>query len=60
MDKFESIKAFTQVVEAGGFAAAARQMGKGFDAFEFIHIFVEREGEREGGREKGSKGGAFR
>jgi DNA-binding transcriptional LysR family regulator len=27
MDKFESMKAFTQVVEAGGFAAAARQMG---------------------------------
>lgn len=26
MDKFESIRAFTQVVEAGGFAAAARQM----------------------------------
>ncbi|NJL46391.1 MAG: LysR family transcriptional regulator [Leptolyngbyaceae cyanobacterium SM2_5_2] len=27
MDKFESIRAFTQVVEAGGFAAAARRMG---------------------------------
>ncbi len=27
MDKFESMKAFAQVVEAGGFAAAARQMG---------------------------------
>lgn len=27
MDKFESIRAFVQVVEAGGFAAAARQMG---------------------------------
>lgn len=27
MDKFESMRAFTQVVEAGGFAAAARQMG---------------------------------
>ena len=27
MDKFESIRAFTQVVEAGGFAAASRQMG---------------------------------
>lgn len=27
MDKFESIRAFTQVVESGGFAAAARQMG---------------------------------
>jgi DNA-binding transcriptional LysR family regulator len=27
MDKFESLRAFTQVVEAGGFAAAARQMG---------------------------------
>lgn len=26
MDKFESIRAFTQVVEAGGFAAAARKM----------------------------------
>ena len=27
MDKFESMKAFTRVVEAGGFAAAARDMG---------------------------------
>ncbi|MEM8545392.1 MAG: LysR family transcriptional regulator [Cyanobacteria bacterium P01_H01_bin.119] len=27
MDKFESLRAFTQVVEAGGFAAAAREMG---------------------------------
>ncbi|WP_008318723.1 LysR family transcriptional regulator [Leptolyngbya sp. PCC 6406] len=27
MDKFESMRAFTQVVETGGFAAAARQMG---------------------------------
>ncbi len=27
MDKFESMQAFTQVVEAGGFAAAAREMG---------------------------------
>ena len=27
MDKFEQIRAFTQVVEAGGFAAAARQIG---------------------------------
>jgi DNA-binding transcriptional LysR family regulator len=27
MDKFESIRAFTQVVESGGFAAAARKMG---------------------------------
>lgn len=27
MDKFESMRAFTQVVEAGGFAAAARHMG---------------------------------
>jgi DNA-binding transcriptional LysR family regulator len=27
MDKFESIRAFTEVVEAGGFAAAARRMG---------------------------------
>ncbi|MEM6715063.1 MAG: LysR family transcriptional regulator [Cyanobacteria bacterium P01_C01_bin.147] len=27
MDKFESMQAFTQVVEAGGFAAAARKMG---------------------------------
>ncbi|WP_013324140.1 LysR family transcriptional regulator [Gloeothece verrucosa] len=26
MDKFESIKAFTQVIKAGGFAAAAREM----------------------------------
>lgn len=27
MDKFESLRAFTQVVECGGFAAAARRMG---------------------------------
>ena len=27
IDKFESIRAFTKVVEAGGFAAAAREMG---------------------------------
>jgi DNA-binding transcriptional LysR family regulator len=27
MDKFESFRAFTQVVNAGGFAAAAREMG---------------------------------
>ncbi|MBE7380410.1 MAG: LysR family transcriptional regulator [Leptolyngbya sp. SIO1E4] len=27
MDKFESMRAFVQVVEAGGFAAAAREMG---------------------------------
>lgn len=27
MDKFESMRAFTRVVDAGGFAAAARQMG---------------------------------
>lgn len=27
MDKFESMRAFVQVVEAGGFAAAARKMG---------------------------------
>ena len=27
MDKFESIRAFTKVVQAGGFAAAAREMG---------------------------------
>ncbi len=27
MDKFESLRAFTQVIQAGGFAAAARQMG---------------------------------
>ncbi len=27
MDKFESMRAFIQVVEAGGFAAAAREMG---------------------------------
>ncbi|MEO0406634.1 MAG: LysR substrate-binding domain-containing protein [Cyanobacteria bacterium P01_A01_bin.135] len=27
MDKFDSLNAFTQVIEAGGFAAAARRMG---------------------------------
>jgi DNA-binding transcriptional LysR family regulator len=43
MDKFESIKAFTQVVEAGGFAAAARQMGVSRSAVNKLVINLENE-----------------
>jgi DNA-binding transcriptional LysR family regulator len=41
MDKFESIKAFTQVVEAGGFAAAARKMGVSRSAVNKLVINLE-------------------
>jgi DNA-binding transcriptional LysR family regulator len=41
MDKFESIRAFTQVVEAGGFAAAARQMGLSRSAVNKLVINLE-------------------
>ncbi len=41
MDKFESMKAFTQVVEAGGFAAAARHMGLSRSAVNKLVINLE-------------------
>ncbi|MFH7243591.1 MAG: LysR family transcriptional regulator [Spirulina sp.] len=41
MDKFESIRAFTQVVESGGFAAAARQMGLSRSAVNKLVINLE-------------------
>ena len=41
MDKFESIKAFTQVVEANGFAAAARKMGLSRSAVNKLVINLE-------------------
>lgn len=41
MDKFESINAFTQVVEAEGFAAAARQMGLSRSAVNKLVINLE-------------------
>lgn len=41
MDKFESIRAFTQVVESGGFAAAARQMGLSRSAVNKLVIHLE-------------------
>jgi DNA-binding transcriptional LysR family regulator len=43
MDKFESIKAFTQVVEASGFAAAARQMGLSRSAVNKLVINLEQD-----------------
>jgi DNA-binding transcriptional LysR family regulator len=43
MDKFESIRAFTQVVEAGGFAAAARQMGVSRSAVNKLVINLEQD-----------------
>lgn len=43
MDKFESIRAFTQVVEAGGFAAAARHMGLSRSAVNKLVINLEHE-----------------
>jgi hypothetical protein len=39
----------------GGKPSGFDYLGKGFDAFEFIHIFC-REGGSKGGREQGSKG----
>ncbi|MBV5260064.1 LysR family transcriptional regulator [Synechococcus moorigangaii CMS01] len=41
MDKFESLYAFTQVVEAGGFAAAARRMNLGRSAVNKMVIALE-------------------
>lgn len=41
MDKFESIRAFTQVVKAGGFAAAARQMDLSRSAVNKLVINLE-------------------
>jgi DNA-binding transcriptional LysR family regulator len=41
MDKFESIRAFTQVVYSGGFAAAAREMGLSRSAVNKLVIALE-------------------
>jgi DNA-binding transcriptional LysR family regulator len=41
MDKFESIKAFTNVVASGGFAAAAREMGLSRSAVNKLVINLE-------------------
>lgn len=41
MDKFESLRAFTQVVAAGGFAAAARQMGQSRSAVNKLVMNLE-------------------
>jgi len=41
MDKFESMRAFVQVVDAGGFAAAARQMGVSRSAVNKLVISLE-------------------
>ncbi|MCL6435979.1 MAG: LysR family transcriptional regulator [Leptolyngbyaceae cyanobacterium HOT.MB2.61] len=43
MDKFESIRAFTQVVSAGGFAAAAREMGMSRSQVNKLVIALENE-----------------
>lgn len=43
MDKFESIRAFTQVVVSGGFAAAAREMGLSRSAVNKLVIALENE-----------------
>ncbi|HEY9648658.1 MAG TPA: LysR family transcriptional regulator, partial [Chroococcidiopsis sp.] len=43
MDKFESMSAFVQVVNAGGFAAAARQMGVSRSAVNKLVIALENE-----------------
>ncbi|MBW4618982.1 MAG: LysR family transcriptional regulator [Cyanosarcina radialis HA8281-LM2] len=43
MDKFESLRAFTQVVVSGGFAAAARQMGLSRSAVNKLVIALENE-----------------
>ena len=43
MDKFEAIQAFTQVVESGGFAAAAREMGMTRSAVNKLVIALENE-----------------
>lgn len=43
MDKFDSLRAFTQVVDSGGFAAAARQMGLSRSAVNKLVIALENE-----------------
>lgn len=43
MDKFESLRAFTQVVVSGGFAAAARQMGLSRSTVNKLVIALENE-----------------
>lgn len=43
MDKFDSIRAFTQVVAVGGFAAAAREMGLSRSAVNKLVIALENE-----------------
>lgn len=43
MDKFESIRAFTQVVVSGGFAAAAREMGVSRSTVNKLVINLENE-----------------
>lgn len=43
MDKFESLRAFTQVVVAGGFAAAARDMGLSRSAVNKLVLALEQE-----------------
>lgn len=43
MDKFDSIRAFTQVVVSGGFAAAAREMGSSRSAVNKLVIALENE-----------------
>lgn len=43
MDKFDSIRAFTQVVAVGGFAAAAREMGRSRSAVNKLVINLENE-----------------
>lgn len=43
MDKFDSIRAFTQVVTAGGFAAAAREMGLSRSQVNKLVIALENE-----------------
>jgi DNA-binding transcriptional LysR family regulator len=43
MDKFESIRAFTQVVISGGFAAAARDMGISRSVVNKLVIALENE-----------------
>ncbi len=43
MDKFASLRAFTQVVDSGGFAAAAREMGVSRSAVNKLVIALENE-----------------
>jgi DNA-binding transcriptional LysR family regulator len=43
MDKFDSLRAFTQVVDSGGFAAAAREMGVSRSVVNKLVIALENE-----------------